>query len=525
MNDGIVGVDSAIYNSSSMVNSNYGSKVIFDQLEPINRRRGRRGTIESLRSISRTLTRFRSSINSTANSTTVIQRLFSLLRQHSNHLNQINRSVGLIDSVSSKLSIYANSSSNGQQQQQRSTAAVNNENIGQQHHQRSSRPLSTYSIPSNSSYIRSTVNSSSNGQQASSSSRTLLLIESISREIGLECFLDSENSNLLMIGGRRMVIDIEIVDNGKEKGINSGAVVGTISGGEVGVGVGSSSSGSGSGSSAGVGRIKSKFSYSIDDDDDQKRDKYLDHQLEVLLSNVHQRMVRLLESSDDHNNNGQSDVKSDRRVEDLRLIQELSISLEAFSTCLRQLKFIDELIDNESTSEQKNQLQNSSNPSKVDYFWTYRDLINNYHSLTLRKIKNVDLLTKLPRTGLPLTSEDQFQLELVYHYNTSSILKNSIIDLISTKKRSGYNLMITLSSSSKDLETLEEEYDGLGELGTRGCFFAKFEPSLCVNRLTGYEIWKTSTRINLSKNLRLRSKNCLVISTMAWRMRLSLRNF
>ncbi|MBW0465444.1 hypothetical protein O181_005159 [Austropuccinia psidii MF-1] len=259
-------------------------------------------------------------------------KLFALLRESSTHLNSIIHSNHLIQ-VSSK-----------------SISSATSSNLSKSH------APSTFLSPS---YLLS-----NNHQTQKSSPSSLLLIESVAREIGLECFRESQDSILLMIAGKLMVIDIEIEPND-------------------------------------LGRIRRcKFSYTFAEEE-AKRDEFVDDQLCLLLSDVHHSFYDPILSLYDLNQ--------------LKLVQG---SLDRFAKCLRQLKELDELIDHQKSNPAS---------SSIDYFFVLRNLITNYHHHYKKTINpSTSQLNHVPLYGIPITSPTQYQLNLIYHYFVTEYLRGAI---------------------------------------------------------------------------------------------------
>lgn len=266
---------------------------------------------------------------------------------------------------------------------------------------------------------------------------TLHLIESISRHIGLESFQDSDH--LLTIAGRLIVIDVE-----------------------------TSSEETRSGSSNHVTR--SKFSYTFDKELEPRRDSLIDSELTQLLSQLHLSFI----SHPPH---------SFCNIQNLLLVQN---SLNGFTDSLIRLKELDELMSR-FNHPSSNEIQ--SDNSSIDFFRVFRQLINDYHQSYKHATNQIQttLRTRLPPTGIPLTSIDQFKLELIYHHPSnfnhpsnqnipSNVFKLSILPTPLSTQQENY-----LNTS---LLTQIPNHQGI----TKPNFTAYLYPPLVVSRNTAAKL-------------------------------------
>ncbi|POW17486.1 hypothetical protein PSHT_06391, partial [Puccinia striiformis] len=191
--------------------------------------------------------------------------------------------------------------------------------------------------------------------------RSLLLIEALANEIGLESFRDTEDTNLLTIAGKLFVIDIEIDPDP---------------------------------SSLNQRVTRSKFSYSFGEEE-SKRDTLIDHELTLQLSNLHLPFQ-------DHPPHSYCNLNQ------LDLVQN---SLIQFSQSLKLIKNLDECM--------------VSNNSTIDYFYIFRQLISNYHSTYFNTTQSSKDPVKLSACGYPITRNDQLKLDLIYHVNATELIKHA----------------------------------------------------------------------------------------------------
>lgn len=174
---------------------------------------------------------------------------------------------------------------------------------------------------------------------------------------------------------------------------------------------------------------RSKFSYTFAEEE-AKRDLAIDHELTQQLQNIHLPFHQPDQSY---------------HLKNLLLVKQ---SLRAFATSLRQLKEID-------------QLMTISTPC-IDYFMIFRKLINDYHHHHSSSHDSSNRI--LSPSGIPLTSPNQLKLDLIYHYNSTQLIKQAI----ENKSTQGLAISIALTPSSQD----------------KALFTAHFSPPLPASRFT-----------------------------------------
>ncbi|WAR51770.1 hypothetical protein PtB15_1B206 [Puccinia triticina] len=269
------------------------------------------------------------------------------------------------------------------------------------------------------------------------------LIEALARDIGLECIRDSDDSNLLTIAGKLFVIDIEIDPNHDQT----------------------------------HGQVnRSKFSYTFAEEE-AKRDLSIDHELTHQLSNIH----HLFQAQPPH---------SFCKLTQLQLVQN---SLQSFARSLRQIKELDELMINQSSS--------------IDYFMVFRKLISDYHQHHQSELEQENgpkddptPTIRLPPSGIPLTSVHQLQLDLVYHYNSTDLLN----DAIKQKSSQGLAISVALTPTTTPSPSQSDPLQPppappvttsspiTSQAGPKGLFTAHFYPPLACSRATAAALAEVS---------------------------------
>ncbi|KAA1127471.1 hypothetical protein PGTUg99_036999 [Puccinia graminis f. sp. tritici] len=351
-----------------------------------------------------------------------IIKLFALLRQSSLHLNSLIQSQSFIKQLNNQSNHHPTDLSSS---------------LSSLDQQKNLLPRATYLDPS-------LIIENLPADQRSQTS--LPLIEALAREIGLECFRDSDDSNLLTIAGKLFVIDIEIDPNHDQT----------------------------------HGQVnRSKFSYTFAEEE-AKRDLSIDQELTHQLSDIH----HLFQSQPPH---------SFCNLAQLELVQN---SLQSFAGSLRQLKELDEL------------MVNSNQSSSIDYFMVFRKLISDYHQHQseqdqLGKTDEPIPPIRVPPSGIPLTSVNQLKLDLVYHYNATDLLK----DAIKTKSSHGLAISVALTPTTTHASTHPDSLQpppaplttttatttsSTGQAGTKGLFTAHFYPPLAVSRVTAAALAQVS---------------------------------
>ncbi|PLW36229.1 hypothetical protein PCASD_12089 [Puccinia coronata f. sp. avenae] len=217
---------------------------------------------------------------------------------------------------------------------------------------------------------------------------TIPLIEALAKEVGLEYFRDSEDSNLLTIAGKLFVIDIELEET-QSNGTHSNPKVN-----------------------------KSKFSYTFAEEE-AKRDVAIDQELTQQLEHIH----HVFQCNPPH---------SYCQLAPLQLVQS---SLEAFAASLKQLKELDELMS-------------SSQSNQIDYFMVFRSLISDYHELLTHTQDQLSCPIKLPPSGIPISSVNQLKLELIYHYNSTDLLNNIVKLIKEPHQKKGSAISVTLTATT-----------------------------------------------------------------------------
>ncbi|KAG0146163.1 hypothetical protein CROQUDRAFT_671352 [Cronartium quercuum f. sp. fusiforme G11] len=271
----------------------------------------------------------------------------------------------------------------------------------------------------------------------------LILIEKVTKEIGLEAFLDSEDLNLLMIVGKVMLIDIEII-----KKQDQNKFINVIN--------------------------KCKFSYSFGNEIETRRDELIDIELFENLKNLH----LFNESNND--------------------------CLEKFGKTLRRLKEFDELIDYSQQIKKNHNLEIDSmiidekekEAGPIDYFMMFRNLINSFwekyeEDLNILSHSRNEQYTRLPIYGIPISNRTSFELIIGYHFSSTILLKTQSIQELQSKIKSA-NYSIDTRILSINFNHIDSNFPNLP------LFVATFDPPLLLSKSNSLEIFRIFKNYNHS---------------------------
>ncbi|KAH9823889.1 hypothetical protein DFH28DRAFT_227371 [Melampsora americana] len=285
---------------------------------------------------------------------------------------------------------------------------------------------------------------------SSSQSQTLHLIELLLRQHSLEFFREPD-SNLLMIAGKVMVIDLELDPptqiHHDSHNPQSDHDCNQISP--------NSTLHQDSHQSLNQKVKRCKFSYSFGDEE-SKRDEDLDKALLDSLKNIHQT--------------NQPKIVLD--------------SLKRFSNLLFQLKSIDELIFSQQSQE--------SGVQPIDYFYQFRLLIKSYHTkfLEFLKLEHTDSASlqsfidlelppidpgNLSPYGYPISSPSHFELTIIYHFTAARLLRFKSNELL--KRPHQHFMKIKFTKPNK-----------LNNYSIDSLFTVVFDPPILVSKPIALEL-------------------------------------